>query len=51
MVRSRGIVSVADAGRARSRGGCRFPDGIFREVWEDLPYCLPFTLDISAVFM
>ena len=30
VVRSRGIVSVADGGRARSRGCCRFPDGVFR---------------------
>ena len=44
-------VSVADGGGARSRDCCRFPDGIFRELWEDLPYCLPFTLNISDVFM
>ena len=50
-VSSGGNVSVADGRGARSRDCCRFPDGIFRELWEDLPYCLSFKLDISDVVM
>ena len=51
VVSSGGNVSVADGRGARSTDCCRFPDGIFRELWEDLPYCLSFTLDISDVVM
>ena len=36
----------ADGGGARLRDCCRFPDGVFKELLEDLPYRLPFTLDI-----
>ena len=46
--------SVADGGadgeRPRWRACCRFPDGIFGELREDLSYRLPFTLDISGFF-
>ena len=35
----------ADGGRARWRDCCSFPNGIFGELWEDLPYRLPFTLE------
>ena len=49
-----GDASVADGGGdgggARQRDCCRFPDGIFRELREDLPYCLSFTLDIIDFF-
>ena len=38
-------------GEARWRDCCRFPDGVFGELWEDLPYCLPFTLNIGNVFL
>ena len=44
-----GNACVADGG-ARWRDCCRFADGIFGELREDLPYCLPFTLDISDFF-
>ena len=40
----------ADGGGARWRVCCRFPDGIFRELREGLPYCLPFTLDIMISY-
>ena len=50
VVSSGGNVSMAGGG-ARWRGCCRFSDGIFRELWEDLPYCLPFMLDIGTVFL
>ena len=40
----------ADGERSRWRDCCRFPDGIFGELREDLPYRLPFTLDISDFF-
>ena len=46
-----GNVSVADGRGARWRDCCRFPDGIFREPWEDLPYRLSFMLDIGDVFV
>ena len=36
----------ADSGGARLRDCCRFPDGVFKELLEYLPYRLPFTLDI-----
>ena len=36
----------ADGGGVRWRDCCRFSDGIFGELWEDLPYRLPFTLDL-----
>ena len=56
VVSGRGNASVADGGAdveggARWRDCCRFPDGIFRELWEVLPYCCPFTLDISDFFL
>ena len=44
---SGGDVVVAGGG-ARWRDCCRFPEDNFGELWEDLPYCLPFTL-ISAM--
>ena len=40
----------SDGGRARWRDCCRLPDGIFGELRKDLPYRLPFTLDISDFF-
>ena len=50
-----GNTSVADGGAdgagARWRDVCRFPDGVFRELGEDLPYRLPFTLDISDTYL
>ena len=49
-VSSGGNVSVAGGG-ARWRDCCRCPDGIFGELCEDLPYRLPFMLDISDVFL
>ena len=31
---------------------CRFPDGVFRGLWEVLPYrIIPFTLDLCNVFL
>ena len=48
-VSSGGNVSVADGGEARWRDCSRFDDGIFRELWEDLPYCLLFTLSICRL--
>ena len=51
VVSSGGNVSVVDGGGARWRDCCRFPDGIFRELWEDLPYQLPFTFDIGNAFL
>ena len=51
VVSGRGNVSVADGGGDRWRDCCRFPAGIFGELWEDLPYCFPFTLDIGDVFL
>ena len=55
VVSSGGNVSVtdggADGGGARWRDCCRFPDGIFGELREDLPYHLPFMLDIGNVFL
>ena len=55
VVSSGGNVSVADGGAdgggARWRDCCRFPDGIFGELWEVLPYRFPFTLDIGDVFL
>ena len=41
--------SGADGGGARWRDCCRFPDGIFGELWEVLSYRFPFTLDIGDV--
>ena len=41
----------ADRGGARWRDCCKFPEGIFRELWEDPPYRLPFTLDIIDLFL
>ena len=59
--RGRGVVSsggnvsvtdsVADGGGARWRDCFTFPDEIFLELREDLPYHLPFMLNISNVFL
>ena len=51
VVSSGGNVSATDGGGARWRDCCRFPDGIFGELREDLPYHLPFMLDIGDVFL
>ena len=55
VVSSGGNVSAtdggADGGGARWRDCCRFPNGIFGELREDLPYHLPFMLDIGDVFL
>ena len=51
VVSSRGNVSVADGGGAKWRDCCRFPNGIFRDLSEDLPSRLPLMLDISDVFL
>ena len=40
----------ADGGGARWRDCCKFSNGIFRELLEDLSYRLPFTLDIIDFF-
>ena len=45
-----GDASVADGGGTRWRNCCRFPDGIFGEPQEDLPYRRPLTLDIIDFF-
>ena len=54
MLSSGGNVSVtdggADGGGTRWRDCYRFSDGVLGELWEDLPYCLSFTLDICDVF-
>ena len=51
---SGGNVSVtdggADGGGTRWRDCYRFSNGVLGELWEDLPYCLSFTLDICDVF-
>ena len=41
----------ADGGGARWRNCCRFSNGVFEELQEDLPYCLRFTLDISNILL
>ena len=55
VVSSGGNVSVtygeADSGGVRWRDCCRFPDGIFEELWEDLPCHLLFMSDIGYVFL
>ena len=51
VVSSGGNVSVADGRGARWKDCCRFPNGISRELWEDLPYHLQFMLNISDVFL
>ena len=55
VVSSGGNVSVtdggADGGGARWWDCCRFPDGIFGVLQEDLPYHLPFMLNIGNVFL
>ena len=55
VVSSGGNVSVthggADGGGSSWRDCCRFPDGIFGELWEYLPYHLPFMLDIGDVLL
>ena len=54
LVSSGGNVSVtdggADGGGARWRDCYRFPDGIFGELREDVPYHVTFMLDINNVF-
>ena len=50
-VSSEGNVIVADGGGAMWRDFCRFPSGIFGELWEDLTYHLRFTINIGDVFM
>ena len=45
-----GDASVADGGGAGWRDCCRFSDGIFGELREDLPYRLPFTLNVIDFF-
>ena len=49
MVSSGGSVSVADGGGTGWKDCCMFPDVISGELCEDLPYCLPFTFNISEV--
>ena len=55
LVSSGGNVSVTDGGadsvRATWGDCCRFPDGIFGELWEDLPYHLPFTFHTGDFFL
>ena len=48
-VSSGGIVCVADGGGTEWKDCCRFSDWISGELREDLPYRLPFTLNISEV--
>ena len=45
-----GDVGVAGGG-AGWKDRCRFPYNIFRELWENLPYCLPFAFNIGDVFL
>ena len=45
-----GNVSATDGGGAKWRDCCRFPDEILGEIRENLPYRLPFTLNIGNVF-
>ena len=45
-----GDASVADSGGARWRDCCRFSDGILGELREDLPYRLPFMLNVIDFF-
>ena len=45
-----GDASVADGGGAKYRYCCRFSDGILGELQEDLPYRLPFTLNVIDFF-
>ena len=49
VVSSGGNVSVADGGGARLRDCCRFPNGIFGGLWENLPYCLQFKVLIPMM--
>ena len=55
VVSSGGNVSVtdggADGGGAMWGDRCRFPDGIFGELREDLPYHLPFTFHTGDFFL
>ena len=51
MVSSGGSVSMADVGGTGWGDCCRFPDRISVELQEDLPYCLPFTLNIGDVLL
>ena len=50
VISSPGNDSLA-GGRARWRDCCWFPDRIFGELWEVLPYRLPLLLDISDVYL
>ena len=45
-----GDASVTDGGGAKWRDCCRFSNGIFGELREDLPYRLPFTLNVINFF-
>ena len=51
VVSSGGSVSVADGGGARWKDCCMFPDGISRELLEELTYRLPFTLNIGDIIL
>ena len=48
------VVSSRDfgvtCGEAGWRDCCRFPE-TFGELWEDLPYSFPFTLNVDDVFL
>ena len=48
-VSSGGSVCVADGGGTGWKDCCRFSDWISGELWEDLPYHFPFTLNIGEV--
>ena len=47
VVSSEGNISAADGGRARWKDCFKFPGEISGELWEDLPYRLPFMLNIN----
>ena len=49
VVSSGGDVGVAGGG-ARWRDCCRFPEDNFGQLWEDPPYCLPYTLILAMSF-
>ena len=54
--RGEGVVSSGEnvsvtSGGARWGDCCRFPNGIFGEHWEDLPYRPSFTFDMGDVFL
>ena len=50
VVTSGGSASVADGGGVRWKDCSRCPNGILGDLQENLPYCLPFTLNIRDVF-